>query len=189
MFDWKNHSIDLINELKFKIADPGPLHAPVHKFKIRRDEKLDLLIETEAAIDAKSSAQNHPSGTIYISTEKVKIEHPFSSAKGELIGVQTLDVSQVGDKLQETATVHELTLALFQSDQAAYTIEWLDNFPRKYLWPDSVNTVTENSTNITLANEGDEIIIREGEHRRGGGQSAARLVIVLLEALRPKMRA
>jgi hypothetical protein len=40
-----------------------------------------------------------------------------------------------------------------------------------------VNTVTENSTNITLANEGDEIIIREGEHRRGGGQSAARLVI------------
>jgi hypothetical protein len=82
MFDWKNHSIDLINELKFKIADPGPLHAPVHKFKIRRDEKLDLLIETEAAIDAKSSAQNHPSGTIYISTEKVKIEHPFFVGEG-----------------------------------------------------------------------------------------------------------
>jgi hypothetical protein len=56
VFDWKNQSIDLINELNFKIVDPGPLHAPVYKFKIRRDEKLDLFIETEAAIDAKSSA-------------------------------------------------------------------------------------------------------------------------------------
>lgn len=177
MFDWKNQSIDLINELNFKIVDPGPLHAPVNKFKIRRDEKLDLFIETEASIDAKSSVQIHPSGTIYFSTEKVKIEHPFSSAKGELIGVQTLELAQVEDKLQEIATFHELTVTLFQSDQAAYTIEWLDNFPRRYLWPDSVNTVTENSTRITLANEGDEIIIREDEHRRGGGQSAARLVI------------
>jgi hypothetical protein len=177
VFDWKNQSIDLINELNFKIVDPGPLHAPVYKFKIRRDEKLDLFIETEAAIDAKSSAQNFPSGTIRFSTETVKIEHPFSSAKGELIGIETLELAQVEGKLQEIATFHELTLTLFQSGPAAYTIEWIDNFPQIYLWPDSVNTITENSTRFTLANEGDEIIIREDDHRRGGGQSAARLVI------------
>jgi hypothetical protein len=177
VFDWKNQSIDLINELNFQIADPGPLHTPVHKFTIRRDEKLDLFIDTEAAIDAKSSAQSHPSGTIRFSTEKVNIEHPFSSAKAELIGIETLGVALVEGKLQEIATFHELKLTLFQSGEPAYTIEWLDNFPQIYLWPDSVNTVTENSTRITLANEGDEIIIREDDHRRGGGQSAARLVI------------
>jgi hypothetical protein len=56
MLDWKNQSVDLLNELGFRICDPGPLRAPIHTFKIRRDENLDLLIETEAPVNAKSTA-------------------------------------------------------------------------------------------------------------------------------------
>ena len=42
MWDWKNQSIALINEHGFRVSDPGPLHAPVDSFQIRRDKDLGL---------------------------------------------------------------------------------------------------------------------------------------------------
>jgi hypothetical protein len=74
VFDWKNQSIDLLNEHGFVVSDPGPLHAPVTKFRIRRDEHLELWIETQAPRDAKSSAKPQPSGTLRINTDQVGIE-------------------------------------------------------------------------------------------------------------------
>jgi hypothetical protein len=64
VWDWKSQSIALLNEVGFRVSEPGPLHAPIHSFKIRRDENLGILIETETALDAKSTAEQVPSGTV-----------------------------------------------------------------------------------------------------------------------------
>jgi hypothetical protein len=173
MFDWKNQSIDLLNEVGFIVSDPGPLRAPVRKFKIRRDENLDVLIETEAALDATSAAPNHPSGTLRFSTEEVCIEHPQLGARAILSGVQTLRVSHNGDHLEEIATIHELTTTLLDLSTAAYTIEWLDNMPKRYMWPDSINTVSEKTITTTIS----DLTITEPENRMSGSNAAARLTI------------
>jgi hypothetical protein len=81
MLDRKNQSIDLLNEGGFSISEPGPLHAPVISFKIWRDERLHLRLETEAALDAKSAAPQYPDGTLRFSTDKVELS-ALSGAKG-----------------------------------------------------------------------------------------------------------
>jgi hypothetical protein len=88
------------------------LHAPVDSFKIRRDKNLGLVLETETALDAKSTAEKILSGTLRFDTETVTIIHQFIEAKAILSGVQTLSVSQRGNRLQEVATVHELKTTL-----------------------------------------------------------------------------
>ena len=173
MWDWENQSIALINEQGFRVSDPGPLHAPVDSFKIRRDKKLGLVIETETALDAKSTAEKILSGTLRYNTDTATIIHQFIEAKAILSGVQTLSVSQHGNRLQEIATVHELTTTLLDPSKAAYTIEWVDNMPTRYLWPDSIDTETKNTATLTIS----DLVVTDTHSSRGGSSAAARLTV------------
>jgi hypothetical protein len=176
VLNWKNQSIDLLNEGGFRITEPGPLHAPIHGFKIRRDENLTLWLETEAALDAKSTARPHPSGTVRINMEQVELGHA-SGAKATLSGVQTLSVVQHEDALREVARVHVLTAALLDLGTAAYTIEWLENMPAKYLWPDTIKTDKEETTTLGISFAGEGITIRESDSRGSSSQAAVRLIV------------
>lgn len=94
MLDWKNQSIGLLNEGNFRLVEPGPLHAPINRFSIRRDENLTFWLETEAALDPRSTARPHPSGTVRFNTEQAELDHA-SGAMATLSGIQTLSVSQL----------------------------------------------------------------------------------------------
>ena len=173
VLDWKNQSIDLLNEHGFAVSDPGPLHAPVAKFRIRRDENLDLWIETEAPLDAKSGAKPQPSGTIRINTDQVGIEHRHIDAKAILSGVLTHRLDRVEDHLEERAAIHELSTTLQDPSKAVYAIEWLDNMPKRCIWPDSIDIVSDKTTTTTIS----DLTITEPENRRSGSNAAARLTI------------
>jgi hypothetical protein len=75
-----------INGGHFHVTDPGRLHAPVLEFSIRRDEHLELIVETRTPSDAKSAAIERPSGTVRITTECVELENAGGS-KAKLSGV------------------------------------------------------------------------------------------------------
>ena len=49
----ENKALILLNQGLFRFIDPGPLHAPIHKFSIRRSDQLTLILETEAPPDAE----------------------------------------------------------------------------------------------------------------------------------------
>ena len=164
MWDWKDQNTEMLNEAGFKVSDPGPLHAPVDSFKIRRDKKLGLVIETETALDAKSIAVKIPSGTLRYNTETATLVHKFMDAAATLTGVQTLSVSQQEDRLREIATIHELTTKLQDVSKAAYTIEWIANMPSSFMWPDSIDTVADKTTTITVA----DLTVTESDERRSG---------------------
>ncbi len=46
--DLTEECLRILNKGFFEITDPGPLHQPIRSFSIRRDEKLHLILETEA---------------------------------------------------------------------------------------------------------------------------------------------
>jgi hypothetical protein len=70
MTGWDHEfAVPFINEGHFHVTDPGPLRAPIIDFSLRRDEALDLILETKTAPDAKSTAPEYPSGTVRITTE------------------------------------------------------------------------------------------------------------------------
>jgi hypothetical protein len=52
MTGWDHEfAVPFINEGHFRLTDPGPLRAPVLDFSLRRDQALDLILETRTAPD------------------------------------------------------------------------------------------------------------------------------------------
>ena len=90
MTGWDHEfAVPFINEGHFHVTDPGPLRAPVLDFSLRRDEALDLILETRTAPDAQSTAPEHPSGTVRITTECASLEN-IGGVKVRLTGLLPL---------------------------------------------------------------------------------------------------
>jgi hypothetical protein len=146
-------AVDFINEGHFYFVDPGPLHAPIRGFMLRRDAALKLILETRIEKNATSTAAQHPSGTLRIATESANLES-IAKLKATLSGVMPYQVRSTNDyKSGESERVEEALIntveAVVHSDlEPAYTIDWIDNFPEGFFfWPDAV--VTESTTSIT----------------------------------------
>jgi hypothetical protein len=182
MISLKDESIDFLNEGHFKIKDPGPLHSPVYGFSVRRDDKLALLLETEAASNAKSTAARHPTGTTLLNTERVELVN-ISGVGAVLSGVQAYSVRTLYNYqrlsvLQELARVHQLTITLGDVRTAAYSIEWLENLPAgPFVWPDSIQIVTEKVVTHSIALTNNGITITGLDRRDSSSQAAAKITV------------
>jgi len=86
-------AVSFINDGHFHVAEPGPLHSPILDFSIRRNEELDLILETKAPLEAKSTAPEHPSGTVRINTDCAGLEN-IGGVKVKLTGVLPYRVSR-----------------------------------------------------------------------------------------------
>ena len=87
MTGWDHEfAVPFINEGQFHVTDPGPLRSPIVGFSLRRDEALDLILETRIASEAKSAAPEQPNGTVRIATECASLEN-IGGAKIRLTGV------------------------------------------------------------------------------------------------------
>ena len=175
VFTWKNQCIDLLNDGYFEFIEPGPLHSPIQRFALRRDETLALTLETEAAPNAKSTAVPYPSGTVRFNTNQAELVN-ISGIRAVLSGVQTRSVRRSGG-LKEIAAVHLLTATPGDLGTTAYTIEWLENVPASpFFWPDSIRTVNETATTSVALAE-DCITISGSDRRDSISQAAVRLTV------------
>ena len=173
MLTWKNQAIDILNEPGFGVADLGPLRQPILSFKVRRDERFALFIDTEAAKGAKSSAREIPPGTVRINTDKVELAHRYG-AKATLSGLNTTRLHPDADPVRETARIHDLAVTLPNAGPAAHTIEWLENLPSHHMWPDRVTRVTDTKTSISFGEDGFSI-----SHSNDGGGSGPAAVLAV----------
>jgi hypothetical protein len=147
MRDLAEECIQVLNDSLFEITDAGPLHQPIRSFSIRRDEKLQLILETEAHPTAGSSAANQPPGTVHMSTERALLRS-LGGLEGEFFGVIPYNVSTQTRgtserSLKEQAHVHIAITNNPGGEPAAYVIDWLENLPRSpFTWPTSSEVVT-----------------------------------------------
>jgi hypothetical protein len=177
MTGWDHEfAVPFINEGLFRVTDHGPLRAPVLDFLLRRDEALDLILETKISSDAKSSAPEHPSGTLRIATESAILENP-GGVKVRLTGVVPYRVrTSTSYRTGQEERIEEAKIHAFEADvrsgvDARYTIDWLENLPtHPFVWPDSVETKTETATTRKFGS-GDDGITLFG---KGAGYSSSR---------------
>jgi hypothetical protein len=54
MNHWEGESFESIINNDFQVTNAGPLHEPIRKISIRRDEKLHLILETVCPETAQS---------------------------------------------------------------------------------------------------------------------------------------
>ncbi len=166
----------------FVVRDAGPLHAPIWKVAVRRDEKLTLVVETEAPRTAVSTAVELPSGTVQISTEKVVLGNP-AGVEALLEGVIGYSVNIAHDSqgegtLREKARVHSLTVTPGDPSTAVYVIDWLDNLPNSpFIWPASVDAMETTSVTRTIDARNGGLTIPSSASRRSFTNSAVSLEI------------
>ena len=147
MRDFAEECLRLLKDGHFEITNSGPLHQPIRRFSIRRDEKLQLILETQADPNARSSSVEQPPGTVRMSSDRVLLRS-LGGLEGEFFGVvtysvmtQTLGASE--QSLKEEAQVHIAKTSNPKTAPAAYVIDWLENLPRSpYTWPAASKVVT-----------------------------------------------
>ena len=175
-------SLDLLNGGHFQITDPGPLHAPIQCFTVRRDDKLTLTLETEADAGATSTAKTPRPGTVRFATDVVKLVN-IAGVEAELSGVigyhlSNRDGGHSRSPLKELAQVHQLRVTPGDAGAAAFTIDWLENLPRSpFVWPDLFRTETETKTTRSIAPDNEGITITASRGRTSTGHSAAKLTV------------
>jgi hypothetical protein len=107
---------------------------------------MELILETHAPTDAKSTAPETPSGTVRLNTDTVELTN-IAGIKAVLSGVQLYSVktSNHYEKnqhvLTEEAQVHRIDVLIDGDAKPAYTIDWLDNVPDLFHWPDTIKTI------------------------------------------------
>jgi hypothetical protein len=183
MTGWDHEfAVQYINDGLFHVTDPGPLRAPVIDFSLRRDEGLDLILETRTAPDAKSTAPEHPSGTVRITTESAGLEN-IGGVKVRLTGVipyrvQTSTNYRTGqDEHVEEAKIHALEATVQSGIEGRYTIDWVENLPTSpFVWPDFAETKIETATKRKFGLGDDGITLFSTDSGQSSSRSAAKIV-------------
>jgi hypothetical protein len=184
MTGWDHEfAVPFLNEGHFRVTDPGPLRAPILDFSLRRDEALDLILETKTAPDAKSTATEHPSGTVRIATECASLEN-IGGVKVRLRGVipyrvRTSTNYRTGqDEHVEEAKIHALEAIVQSGIEGRYTIDWFENLPiRPFVWPDFVKTKIETATTRKFGLSDEDITLFSTDLEESSSRAAARIVI------------
>jgi hypothetical protein len=182
LIGWEREPFELINEGLFRVTNPGPLRSPIHSFSIRRNEKLHLILETCSPPDAKSTAKELPSGTLRFNTEIVELTN-IAGCKAVLGGVQTYTVktSQADDTkqefLKEEARVHRIDVLINADEKPAYIIDWLDNVPSLFVWPDTIKTSQSTVKTRNIAFDAGGITLTSSETREGFGKHAVKFTV------------
>lgn len=164
MRDMTEECLRILNEDLFEITNPGPLHQPIRSFSIRRDEKLHLILETEAAPNATSAAIDQPRGTVRMTTERALLRSR-GGLEGEFLGLVPYSqnrrtIGATEQPLKELAQVHIAKTNNPSAAPAAYVIDWLENLPRSpYTWPAASDVVTRTITTRRISlNDGITIV-------------------------------
>jgi hypothetical protein len=171
---WKNQAIEILNEPGFSVTDRGPLHGDIRTFTIRRDDCLTLFIDTEAARGGNFPRRAIPAGSARINPDNVTLDSP-SGAKAVLSAADARRRIESGDTVREIARIHEFTVTLPDAGPPAYTVEWLENLPSHYHWPNIVERIDGTEKNFSFTD--DRITVVDPDGLLGTGRHAAILEV------------
>jgi hypothetical protein len=180
MIGWEREPFELINDGHFRVTEPGPLHVPINSFSVGRNEKQQLILTTLAPTDAKSSAPDTPSGTVRLNTDVTELTNG-AGARVILSGIQPLTVhtKHLHEKnehlLTEEARLHRIEFHNAGNESAAYTIDWLDNVPGFYHWPDTIRTNVSTVVSRVVALGDDGITLTSSGGRESFGKHAVKI--------------
>ena len=181
-WEWETFE-SFINEGIFHITDPGPLHAPVRSFSIKRNDKLQLILSTVAKGNARSTAIQHPEGTVRANTDKLEMVSILGN-KVIATGVQPLGYHQSASapdwigQLREEASIHYLEAVTGNIGEPAYTIDWLANVERSlFVWPDILKDETRVTKTRSVGLGQDGLTLSSCDTDYSSGRCCVKLIV------------
>jgi len=185
VFSWQWESYEKIIDTYAPVVDDhGPLAGPIHRFTIRRDSELRLWMETEAPGSATEPKSHHRPGIVRINDDRVT----FRTSMGlhlEAFGVNPISTNRHFEGIAPGATtqkaeIHRLVGKLSQAETARYAIDWLENVPTEFLWPDNIEKVFSDMVTVTLGGippTRPKLVMTGSSAPRGGSWAAAQLEV------------
>ncbi|NOR69297.1 MAG: hypothetical protein GQ532_06305 [Methylomarinum sp.] len=173
---------EFINDGNFKVDVLGPLHFPIKDLTIKRDEKLNLVLTTTSDVNSESGSIDHPPGTVRINDDAIELTS-ISESKVKMNGIQpfkyTISTDNNGNSIRtELSSVSSIEAVIRDAKTGNYLIEWLENVDDgHFMWPDSVETNTENHTLVSIGAEPNKVEMQEKSSSKGFGRSAVYLSI------------
>jgi hypothetical protein len=173
----------IVNKSHLRIVDPGPLRVPITSFSLRRDETLELILETETASDAKSKVSAPLPGMLRHNTDTIRMANDFG-LEVVATGVQPLGFRTSSNHMhgtssgKERCSLHSVEAILPGSHPTAYTIDWLENVhDRGLVWPHVIER-EKTTVETRLINRGPAALtIRDSETDHGAGADCVKLQI------------
>lgn len=169
-----------INDGHFQITDPGPLHAPTLGLSIKRNENLDLIMETQVAEGARANATTPPDGRARINTDKVEMTN-HSGVTAIAIGVQPYSLHTVeGPGLRQEISVHSLDTIVKKEGSPTYIIDWLENADRYFILPETMEDKTYQVRRRSIGTEQDGVVLSasdEGSRFPSIGKHCVKIVV------------
>lgn len=157
-----------ITKESFVVTDFGPLAGSVSEFSIRRDENLNLILNTTSINAPKQTSYISP-GTVWIPSDQVKFENSLLNYSVIAHGViQTsrsdsliLSESERSERsvTKETSSLTALEGILVPHSEPHFIIEWIENMGGSFIWPHSLSDLTLIEKRRTLRSPNGEIVL------------------------------
>lgn len=162
-WEWEDFS-GYINYRMFNIEKCGPLLSPIRLFKLSRNKRLEVRLDTSVIGPPQTSPSgSHKAGTVRQNTD----ETHFTGHSGMTCvahGVQplhhkTTGSEEGGDETTETSKINSLSAIIRDNVDIDYTIDWLENLATKSsLWTgSSVKDIQETVKTRTLGFEPEQV--------------------------------
>lgn len=180
--EWESFE-SVLTSKHFEISSWGPLDGPVQAFSIRRDATLKIMLETISNGSSTTTAEEIPAGTVRQATEIVSFVSALFGGAASAIGVIPLrsNVSIQADASNsvkvETATAQIIKWSADGERECIYTIDWLENVPSSFIWPDYTETKLETSLHKTFKSSTCEIVMHSSEGAGENNRGCVHLVI------------
>jgi hypothetical protein len=172
----------VMNDSLLKIVDPGPLRAPINSFVVRRNADLELTMETQIAVNAVSQDPEHPTGTLRLNEATVRWDNGFGlQVFGK--GVLSLGHSTSNDHFRdkhsatETSSLHSVEATFPYAEAAGYTIDWLENVGRWFVWPHTIKSERTIAETRTIGPGPVELIMLDRDTRNSFGSHCVRIQV------------
>ena len=180
MFSWQWESFkELIESYALTVDNHGPLAGPIRRFSIERGTDLSLRMQTEAPVSATEPQSQHPPGTVRINDDRVTF-HTDLGLELEAIGVHPSRTQWRFEGIAPGVTTQEVKInrlvgKLSPSQSPRYAIDWLENVPPEFLWPDNIEKKSSDTIAVTLGGvpPGRPKLIMSGSSSSGGSCWAA----------------
>ncbi|TPQ31368.1 hypothetical protein [Cupriavidus pinatubonensis] len=185
--EWEFFEAEIRSDV-YTVVDQGPLHGPVASFVIKRDNRLNLVLESTSTVNSLPSEREPVANAVYRPDGQVHCQSRYTGTTVTARGVSprgysvSLPMVATADAaaatMVQTSMIESLHWANSHSGEALYVMDWIENLSGSFIWPDSDNVDELDVKSRTLRSlSGEDIVIPSTTTSSKHSRSCARLSI------------
>lgn len=177
--DWEIFE-EVMSDRTFHVVDSGPLFGPVTEYQLKRNEDLQLVLETTSAANGQDGSPTHVPGAVTRSEDMIQFES-FGGVKAVGRGVlrRGSKTSYNGEttKTIERSSLHSIEISYPNISDGCYLIEWIENLSDEFHWPSLDRTELSENLFRTIEGPISTFKITATTSARETGRTCAQIIV------------